>query len=170
MIEFLVALIPHLKAIHLSALIVWCGGLVALPLMLAHHDPTDNPEDYRRIREATHQTYIFLVTPAAVAAVVVGTWLIFLRGVYVPWLYGKLVFVALLVSAHAWVGHIIVQVAETKGRTPIPRPAFTLAAILLPVVAILYLVLAKPDLSEITFPKWLSEPRDGQLPFEIPRR
>lgn len=170
MIELLIALVPLFKAAHIIALIIWCGGLITLPLMLAYHDPTDNAEDYRRIRHATHQTYIFCVTPAAVITVVVGTWLIFLRGVFEPWFYGKLLFVALLVFAHAWIGHIIVEVAETKGRTQIPEPFFTLIAILLPMSAILFLVLAKPDLSGIEFPEWLREARDHQLPFEIPKR
>lgn len=170
MIEFLYALIPLFKAIHIGTLILWCGGLITLPLMLAHHDPSGNAEDYRRIQLATHRTYAYCVTPAAVAAVVVGTWLIFLRGVYVPWFYGKLAFVALLIAAHAWIGHIIVEVAEMKGRSHIPQPILTLAAILVPVLAILFLVLAKPELAGIAFPEWLREPRDGQLPFAIPKR
>lgn len=170
MIELLIALIPLFKAVHIIALIIWCGGLITLPLMLAHHEPTDNAEDYRRIRQATHQTYIFYVTPAAVTAVVVGTWLIFLRGVFEPWFYGKLFFVALLVFAHAWIGHIIVEVAETKGRKNIPEPIFSLLAILSLMAVILFLVLAKPDLSGIEFPEWLRETRSHQLPFETPKR
>lgn len=170
MIELLIALIPLFKAVHIIALIIWCGGLVTLPLMLAHHDPTDNAEDYRRIRHASHQTYIVFVTPAAVTTVVVGTWLIFLRGVFEPWFYGKLLFVALMVFAHAWVGRIIVEVAETRGRTRIPKPFFSLLAILLPMSAIFFLVLAKPDFSGAEFPEWLREVSDHQLPFEIPKR
>ncbi|MCQ3829754.1 CopD family protein [Microbulbifer elongatus] len=170
MIELLIALIPLFKAVHIFALIIWCGGLVTLPLMIAHHDPTDSGEDYRRIRQATHQAYIFCVTPAAVTTVVIGTWLIFLRGVFEPWFYGKLLFVALMVFAHAWIGHIIVEVAETKGRTRIPEPLITLMAILLPMAAVLFLVLAKPDLSGIELPEWLRETRDHPLPFEIPKR
>ncbi|WP_043316437.1 CopD family protein [Microbulbifer sp. HZ11] len=170
MIEFLFALIPLFKAVHITALIVWCGGLVTLPLMLAHHDPKDTAEEYRRIRHATHQTYIYYVTPAAVTTVVVGTWLIFLRGVFEPWFYSKLFFVALMVFAHAWIGHIIVEVAETKGRTHIPTPFIALLVVLLPMLAVLFLVLAKPELSGIEFPEWLREARDNQLPFETPKR
>lgn len=164
------ALVPHLKAVHVAALFVWCGGLFALPLMLSRHDPANSPGEFRRIRRATHLTYTIAVTPAAVVAVVAGTWLIFFREVLVPWLYAKLVFVALLVGAHAWIGHIMVSVIEGKRRRRPPAAILPTAAVLLPMLAILGLVLGKPDLSGVAFPSWLTEPRDGQLPFDVPRR
>jgi protoporphyrinogen IX oxidase len=122
-------LIPYLKALHIVGLLLWCGGLFALPGMLAWHDPAIGQADYRRIRRATHYTYTFVVTPAAVIAVIAGTWLILIREVYEPWLYLKLAFVALLVALHGWVGHIIVEVAETSGTHRPPSP--TLPSILL---------------------------------------
>jgi protoporphyrinogen IX oxidase len=97
-------LVPHVKALHLMALILWCGGLFALPLTLALHDTAVTQADYSRIRQVTHFGYIFFITPAALVAIGSGTALIFLREVYVPWLFAKLVFVALLVGFHAWIG------------------------------------------------------------------
>ena len=170
MIQWLLAMAPLFKGVHIAALSIWCGGLLALPLMLSRHDPAAAQDDYRRIRRATHLTYTICVTPAAVIAVVAGTWLIFLREAFVPWLYAKLFFVALLVAAHAWVGHIMVSVAETPGRDRPPQPYLPFAAIFLPVLAILALVLGKPDLGWIEFPRWLLEPRGGQFPFDVPRR
>ena len=170
MMEWLLATVPYLKAGHIAALFVWCGGIIALPLMLSRHDPAGSQDDYRRIRQATHMTYTFAVTPAAVVAVVAGTWLIFLRELFVPWLYAKLLFVALLVGAHAWVGHIIVTAAEARERYKPPHPYLVLTAVLIPMIAILGLVLGKPDLSGVEFPNWLIEPRNRQLPFEIPSR
>lgn len=163
------AAIPYLKSLHILALFLWCGGLVALPLMLSRHHPANSPAHFARVRRATHLTYTIGVTPAAVVAVVAGTWLIFFRELLVPWLYAKLIFVALLVTAHAWIGKIMVSVAETRRRRP-PEPYLPIAAVLLPIVAILLLVLGKPDLSGVAFPGWLTEPRGGQLPFEVPRR
>lgn len=169
MSDWFVAMIPLFKAAHIGALAIWCGGLIALPLMLSQHNPADKAEDYSRIRKTTHLTYTLCVTPSAVAAVVIGTWLLFLRDVFVPWFYLKLLFVAVLVAAHAWTGHIIVKVAETEGKHKPPHPFLPLAAILVSVICILWLVLAKPDLGGIVFPDWLSAPRDAQLPFEAPR-
>ena len=162
--------VPYLKAVHLLALFVWCGGLIVMPLMLSRHDPTHSQIDFTRIRRATHLTYTVAVTPAAVIAVVAGTWLIFFREVLVPWLYLKLFFVAALVGAHAWIGHILVQVAETKGRHEPPEPYLPIAAVLLPMLAILILVLGKFDFSWIEFPEWMTEPRNNQLLFDVPRR
>lgn len=170
MIEWLLPTVPYLKAAHIAALFLWCGGIIALPLMLSQHDPASSRADYGRIRQATHSIYTLAVTPMAVVAVVAGTWLIFLRETYVPWLYAKLFFVALLVGAHAWVGHIIVRVGETRGRYQPPHPYLVVTAALIPMIAILWLVLGKPDLSWIEFPDWLMEPGNGQLPFEIPSR
>ncbi|CUH11376.1 putative membrane protein [Jannaschia seosinensis] len=170
MIDWILGTVPLFKGVHIAALSIWCGGLLALPLMLTRHDPAITQDDYRRIRRATHLTYTVCVTPAAVIAVIAGTWLIFMREAFVPWLYAKLVFVALLVAAHAWVGHILVDVAETPGRSRPPAPYLPVAAILVPVLGILVLVLGKPDLGWVSFPQWLLEPYGGQFPFDVPRR
>ncbi|MBS3651844.1 CopD family protein [Pseudaminobacter sp. 19-2017] len=162
--------IPYVKALHIAALVIWCAGLFALPLMLARHDPAIGQADYSRIRLATHYGYTWVVTPAAALAVVAGTLLIFLRELFVVWMFAKLVFVALLVGFHAWVGHTMVTVAETEGEHQTPEPLLPLLVLLVPVLAILFLVLAKPELENIPLPDWLMEPMGGQLPFDVPRR
>jgi uncharacterized membrane protein len=170
MMAFLVSLVPLFKVVHIAALTLWCGGLIALPLMLARHDPAVSAADYTVIRRATHLTYTLCVTPAAVLAVIAGTWLIFLREAFAPWLYAKLAFVALLVVAHALIGRILVQVAEKPGEHTPPEPYLPIAMALVPILAILFLVLAKPAFTGITFPHWLTEPRGGQLFFAMPSR
>lgn len=164
----LAPVVPLLKAVHILALIIWCGGLLALPMMLAHHDPAVTPDDYRRIRYTTHISYTFCVTPAAVTAVIAGTWLIFARGAFEPWLYAKLFFVAALSLAHAWVGMIVVKVDEAPGEYKVPPAMLSTIAVLVPIVAILFFVLAKPALDWIEMPAWLLTPRGNQLPLEIP--
>jgi uncharacterized membrane protein len=163
-------LIPYLKSVHIAGLLIWCGGLLALPSMLVWHDPAIGQADYRRIRRATHYTYTLAVTPAAVVAVIAGTWLVLIREVFEPWLYLKLVFVALLVAIHAWVGHSIVAVAETAGSHRPPAPALPAAALIVTILAILVLVLGKPEVDGLEGPGWLTEPLGRQLPFDVPRR
>lgn len=170
MIWWLEPIIPHLKAMHIGMLSLWCAGLFALPLMLARHDPAVGQGDYALIRRATHYGYIWVITPAALFAIGSGLLLIFLREVFVPWMFAKLVFVALLVAFHAWLGHILLVVAETEGTHTPPEPLIPLLLLLVPILTILALVLAKPELGEIPMPGWLSEPRGGQLPFDVPRR
>lgn len=163
-------MIPLIKALHISTLVIWCGGLIALPLMLSRHDPAITQADYANIRRYTHFTFVLVVTPAAVLAIGSGTVLIFMREVFQPWLFAKLSAVCLLVLSHAWLGHVVIRVAETAGRhvPPHPRPVIALQLALM--LTILVLVLAKPDPGGIDMPGWLSEPRGAHLPLDVPMR
>lgn len=169
MTDWLYALIPYFKALHIGTLAIWCGGLFALPLVLARHEIAVGQQDYARIRRASHYGYTLIVTPAAVIAIASGTVLIFLREVFVLWMFAKLVAVSALVLFHAWVGHVIVKVAETEGTHIPPEPVWPLVVLVTPVVVILFLVLGKPDLGGIPIPDWLTEPQDRQFLFDVPR-
>lgn len=169
MIDWILAMTPIFKALHIAGLSIWIGGLLTLPLMLSRHHPGVVEAEYGMMRQAVHLIYI-CVTSAAVLTVIIGTWLIFIREVFVPWFYAKLVLVAVLVAAHAWIGHILVQIAEKPGDTTPPRSLPVLAAVTVPVLGILVLVLAKPLLPWPVIPNWLQEPQGGHLPFEVPRR
>lgn len=138
--------------------------------MLSLHDSAVSQNDYRIIRHSTHLTYTTVVTPAAVVAVIAGTWLIFLRQAFVPWLFVKLGFVAILLMLHAWIANSIVRIAEEPGSHKPPNPYLPGTGVLACAVAILLLVLGKPDLGWISFPDWLTTPRGGQFPFEVPSR
>lgn len=166
--ELAIALIPHMKAVHLAALILWCGGLFALPLTLALHDPATTQADFARLRQVTHFGYIYAITPAALIAIGSGTALIFLREVFVPWLFAKLVFVALMVAFHAWIGSVLVRVAETEGTHVPPKQMLPVIVLLVLVLAILTLVLGKPDLQAVPLPDWLMQTQARQLPFAVP--
>ena len=162
------AIIPHLKALHLSFVAVWIAGLLALPRMLARHDRAIVQAEFAQIRRATHFGYIWIITPAAVLAIATGAALIFMRDVFTVWIFAKLVLVTGLVAAHAWVGHTIIAVAETEGQHEPPEPLLPTMAVFTLVIAVLFLVLAKPELEEIALPSWLREPLGRQLPFDTP--
>ncbi|MGJ0532260.1 CopD family protein [Methylocystis sp.] len=170
MIGSLTPLAPHFLAFHVLTLALWCAGLIALPLMLSRHDPAISQADYGRIRRYTHFAYTLGVTPAAVLAVASGTVLVFLRDAFTPWMLLKLVFVGVLVFTHGWVGHTVTLMEETHGLHRPPHPALQTMATFVPILAILFLVLDKPDFSELRFPLWLSQPQGGQLPFLAPSR
>ena len=164
------SVIPHLKALHISMLGLWCAGLFALPLLLSWHKGVRVQSDYDRIHGLTHYGYIGITTPAAVVAIASGTVLIFAGSVFELWLFAKLVMVALLVCFHVWVGTTIARTALTPGRHEAGNPLWPQLLLTAIVLAILPLVLAKPDLDEIPLPGWLMEPRGVQLPFDVPRR
>ena len=166
-------MIAALKAIHIAAMLCWCAGLVALPLLLMSYGHARRQVRYSEFRLLTHYGYVAFATPAAVIAVVAGTALIFAAGVFDLWLIAKLAFVSFMALAHAWLGHLIEQSGlqrygrgtdPTKGYE-MPYPGIALAVILPAIGAILWLVLAKPDLSWVAdlLPALMQEPR-GQLP------
>lgn len=167
---WLTTLVPHIKALHIGFLMLWIAGLVAMPRMLARHDHGIRQTDYSRIRHATHFGYVWGLTPAAVLAITTGGLLIFLREVFTVWLFAKLVLVAVLVGMHAWVGYTISLVAETEGTFEPPDAVIPTIIICTLVTGILFLVLAKPDLSGLPVPDWLMTPRACQLPFDMPSR
>ncbi len=163
-------LIPHVKALHLSFVAVWVAGLIALPRMLARHDPDIVQAEFTQIRRATHFGYVWVITPMAVLAIFTGSALIFMREIFTVWIFAKLVLVTGLVAMHAWVGHTIIAVAETEGEHEPPEPLVPTILIFSLVVGVLCLVLAKPELNELPMPSWLLQPLGRQLPFAIPNR
>jgi uncharacterized membrane protein len=159
------------KFLHLAALCIWSAGLVGLPLLLARHDVSHDQEEYGRLRILTHHAYIGLVTPAAVFAIATGTALLFMRGVFVPWMFAKLVGVGALVLLHAWIGHVTLLAGERQGSYDPPRgwPFTPLIAAALSAIVILLLVLGKPLIDEQLVPEWLLQPQDQPLPVdEVP--
>ncbi|MBE7184047.1 MAG: CopD family protein [Methylobacterium mesophilicum] len=162
-------MIALVKFAHIAALVVWSAGLVGLPLVLAKHSPDKPQFDYARLRIVTHYAYTRIVTPAAVLAIAFGTALIFLRGVFVPWLFVKLMVVGLLVALHAYVGHVTLVLGEEKGEVDTPGPTPLVGAGLVAMLLILLLVLGKPVLGPELFPAWLLEPQGHPLPVsEVP--
>ena len=164
-------MIALVKFLHIAALCVWSAGLIGLPLVLARHAPGDDQAEFARLREVTHRAYTGVVTPAAVIAIALGTALIFMRGVFEPWMFAKLVGVGVLVLLHAWIGHITLIVGERQGTYDPPRgwPLMTISVATLAGVVILLLVLGKPLLSESLVPDWLVQPQDQPLPLrEVP--
>ena len=164
------ALIPHVKALHLSFVAVWVAGLIALPGMLARHDRAIVQAEFAQIRRATHYGYVWVITPVAVLAISTGSALVFMREVFSVWIFAKFVLVTGLVAMHAWVGHTIIAVAETEGQHEPPEPLVPIILISGLVIGILFLVLAKPELEEWPMPSWLLNPLGRQLPFDIPNR
>lgn len=153
------------KGLHIAALILWCAGLVALPLMLGKHQAGESQASYARLRLLTHDSYTMIVTPAAVTAIAAGTALIYLRGVFEPWMFAKLVAVGLLVCLHALVGHTVLLMSERRGEYVPPSPMPLIAGSIVTMTVVLILVLAKPVVPDIA-PAWLKAPQNRQLPVE----
>lgn len=158
---------PIFKALHISTIALWAVGLVMLPLLFCRYRPQLGDAAFTRFRVLTHFSYILFLTPAAVVAVGTGTVLILLRGIFEPWLYAKLLLVSALAMLHAFIGHMIVRTAETRGSLRLPHPWLVLIPVLLVLASILVLVLAKPVFT-IDWPQWMTTPHSVSLPREVP--
>lgn len=165
-------MIALLKAIHIIAFAIWCAGLVLLPLMidlLGRRAARRGQTEFAQFRWSTHLAYTHVITPAAVVAVAAGTVLIFALEVLAPWMLLKLVAVTGMVLAHTWLGHLVVQSGERRAphRPATARLALIAAVPLMGLV--LWLVLAKPALEELSafLPAILQEPRGQEIPARL---
>lgn len=161
-------MLTALKALHIAALIVWCSGLFALPLLLSRHAPQQTQAHFARLRKLTDANYRFVMTPAAVLAIAAGTALVFLRSVYEPWMLAKLVVVGLLVCLHTWQGWAVARMGETAGQARPPAVALMIGVTVGLIGAVLLLVLGKPPLPVDLLPDWLMAPRYRPLPVDEP--
>lgn len=131
------------KAAHAAAIIVWSAALVATPGMLAER-PKDSGPDLDRLHRMARRLYVRIASPAAFIAIGTGAALIFMRQTFVAWFSLKLALVFALVLVHVGVGAVMLRVFEPEGRIHTLTGRALTAAGMVSVVAILWVVLAKP--------------------------
>lgn len=148
-------MIEVMKVVHIAAIAFWAGGLVSLPSLYVQRAHVADDEALYGLQRMARFAYTRVVSPAAFVAVASGIALIFLREVFVPWLSLKLGFVAMLGVAHVLTGLVIIRLFREGEGYPPWRCVLTTATTGLVVVAILVLVLAKPDVA-------------GDVPIELP--
>jgi putative membrane protein len=102
-----------IRAFHLVFMVAWFAGLFYLPRLFVYHADTDDAVGKARFALMERRLYHGIMTPAAAVTVVLGAWLVALRGldwfVAARWLQLKLVLVVLLVAYHVYLGHIARQ-------------------------------------------------------------
>jgi putative membrane protein len=156
-------MIAWLKFLHIATLLLWCGGLLILPLLLARADNPVRAGEAARMRIFAHFAYNFCVSPAAVLATIAGGSLIFARWLFEPWMFAKLALIGGLIVLHTYVGHCVARLGEEGYVRPAVPPPLLLAAGLAIMAAILVTVLAKPHFDAGLMPDWLRQPLNRQL-------
>lgn len=150
-------MILWLKFIHIAAISVWAAGLVSLPGIYVRRAHVTGGDELFTLQRMVRDAYVGLISPAAFVAVASGTALIFLRGTYMPWFSAKLAFVAVMVLLHALTGLVVIRLFREGERYPAWRSVAATLITMAVILAILVLVLAKPDLGTL-LPPVLSEP------------
>jgi len=136
------------KFIHLAGIAVWIAGLVAIPSLMFQRTGLEG-DDLERLQRMVRFLYVALASPAAFAAIAAGAALLFLSGVFVEWFTLKLVLVGALAALHVLTGLRILKVFEAEGRIGAPAALTLTAADALAVLAILWVVLAKPEIDAV---------------------
>lgn len=144
-------MIALVKFLHIAAIALWAGGIVSLPGLYVQRAHVKDRDALHRLQRAVRFAYVAIISPAAFLAVATGTTLIFLRQTFEPWFSVKLLFVGLLAVLHVLTGLVVIRLFREGEVYPVWR--FVTATIVsgAVVVAIFFVVLAKPAIDLAVF-------------------
>ncbi|WP_339805283.1 CopD family protein [uncultured Marinobacter sp.] len=136
-----------LLTLHIMALLFWVASLFYLPALLAgrhgdNHPFEEPPEPYDSL---SRLVFTRIATPAAIVAILAGTLVFVVDRNASPWLLLKLTLVAMLVVAHTLLGLLVLRAEADNGKPIQPWCRVFLVVLSLLVLAILWVVLAKPS-------------------------
>ena len=150
-------MVALLKLVHVAAISIWAAGLISLPGLYVQRVHVSDKDSLYRLQKMVRFAYVTIISPAAFVAVASGTALIFGQQVYAPWFSLKLLFVAVLVILHVLTGLVIIRLFREGEVYPVWRFILVTAITGVIIAAILFIVLAKPDL-DVAFPDSLTQP------------
>jgi putative membrane protein len=91
------------KAFHLIAVVCWFAGLFYLPRLFVYHAMSEDQVGRERFKVMERKLLRGIMTPAAVATVFLGLWLLTFNPSYYLsawWMHAKLGLVAILLAYH----------------------------------------------------------------------
>lgn len=140
-----------LKFLHLATISIWSGGLLVLPFLFWQRMAIAGGPELERLHRVTRFVYVKTTSPAAFIAIGSGTALIFLQGTSQEWFTLKMVFVAGMVMLHVAAGLVTTHLFEPEGRFSLASCIMLTSAYLALIVAIIWVVLAKPGIDSNQF-------------------
>ena len=147
-----------LKFVHLAAIALWSGGLIALPFLFWQRRTLEAGLDLDRLHRVARLVYVELTSPAAFIAIASGTALIFLQATFAEWFSLKMLLVGIMAMLHVFAGLVLVQLFLPEGRfSRLSYVALTSAYIVV-ITAIIWVVLAKPHIDSNQIAAHLFEP------------
>ncbi|MDX1456537.1 MAG: protoporphyrinogen oxidase HemJ [Marinobacter sp.] len=107
------------KAFHLIAMVCWFAGIFYLPRLFVYHAACEDEPGRERFKIMERKLYRGITTPAMVATLVFGGWLVsfnpqgyFSQG----WLHAKLGLITVLVIYHFYCGHLVKIFRDDQNR------------------------------------------------------
>ncbi|MGF6596675.1 putative membrane protein [Paraburkholderia sp. GAS448] len=147
-----------LKFVHLAAIALWSGGLIVLPFLFWQRRTLPAGPDLDRLHRITRLVYVELTSPAAFVAIASGTALIFLQATFVEWFSLKMVLVGIMAMLHVVAGLVLLHLFLPDGHFGrLSWLALTIAYVVV-IVAIIWVVLAKPHIDSNQIAPHLFEP------------
>lgn len=140
-----------LKFIHLATIVLWSGGLVVLPFLFWQRRGIPVGPELDRLHRFTRFVFVAMASPAAVVAIGTGTALIFLQTTFLEWFSLKMVLVGGMVMLHVVAGLVLAKVFEPAGRFGRVSYVALTCSLMVLITAIIWVVLAKPDLDSNQF-------------------
>ncbi|SDW90886.1 protoporphyrinogen oxidase HemJ [Marinobacter mobilis] len=98
------------KAFHLIAMVCWFAGIFYLPRLFVYHAACDDEPGRERFKVMERKLYRGITTPAMIATVGLGLWLIsYNPSFYLSqgWLHAKLTLIAVLIGYHFYCGRLV---------------------------------------------------------------
>jgi len=147
-----------LKFVHIATIALWAGGLIVLPYLFWQRRLLVAGPELDRLHRITRFVYVVLTSPAAFVAIGSGTALIFLQSTFREWFTLKMFLVGAMVMLHVVAGLVAVRLFEPDGRFGGRSCAALTAGYFLLILAILWVVLAKPVIDSAALAPGVFEP------------
>lgn len=99
-----------IKAFHIIAMVAWFAGLFYLPRLFVYHAGTQDETSLARFKIMERRLYYGIMTPAAIATIAFGAWLIHFNAHYylhAAWMHAKLGLVLVLIGYHHYCGRLL---------------------------------------------------------------
>ena len=136
-----------LMGLHVSALVIWCAGLLYLPGLYSLQPSLRERIEFHRLQVMSRMAFVAIASPAAVIAILSGTALVYVGGASGGWLAAKLTVVAFMAIFHAYCGHMLARLGhESRPRRSYRVQPWLAIAPVLMIGLVLWLVLDKPVL------------------------
>jgi putative membrane protein len=98
-----------IKSLHIIFVVTWFAGLFYLPRLFVYHAASGDPISIERFKIMERKLFHGIMTPSAVLAVFLGSWLWLGYGISGGWLHAKLALVFLLLVYHVYCGKFLIE-------------------------------------------------------------